>query len=184
LTNRGSSIHSRWQQKTFVADIKGPDTLIVFSNDSLVTGQPEGYYFMSTNGQFLSRIQFKNLEYIKPENLRLYRGGIYWDERKQIFIIIEVGDFKNNQSVTSRIAVSDNKAYYKVYTTIEIINHIRYPIFTYDGNYLLYFKADHISTSTYSQWSIMKINIISGNLENLFTSDNINNCIGIEFFDF
>jgi len=164
LTNRGGSIHSKWQQKTYVVDIVGPDTLIVFSNDSLVTGQPEGFYYMSTEGQFLSRINIETALYRRPGKQYTFIGSIRWNESIQMYIISEPGDFfPGGVTVKRRIAIrSKNGSFYKYFPLNGDYNEL-FIGFVRNDKSLIIMRTSHL---------IMTLNYEKG-MYNELISDNI-----------
>jgi len=127
LTNRGVSIHARRQQKTYVVDIVGPDTLIVFSNDTLTTGKSQGYYYMSNDGQFLSRINNDKLIYYNMNNpypyLYPFLGKLRWYKDLQLFAFEDMGDWIPGGYIDIRFALTNQDgSYYKFFPLNEQYN--------------------------------------------------------------
>jgi len=97
----------------YPVDLLPPDTLIVFSNDTVSTGQPEGYYYMSTSGELLARIDNEYLVHYRedaeyPQNLYPYRGNLRWYDDIQLFLIDQPGvDFMPGTFFQTRIAFTN-----------------------------------------------------------------------------
>lgn len=180
LTNRGVEIHGGRYQKTYVVDIVGPDTLIVFSNDSLVTGQTEGFYYMSTDGQFLSRINIETALYRRPGNPNTYIGSIRWNESIQMYIIHERGNFITGGGVISRIAIrSKDGSFYKYFPLDGV--HREGAIGVSPDNSLIIMRIPHLSE--YGE-NIMTLNYETGIYRELFSADMIPLCISFYGADF
>jgi len=180
LTNRSFSIHSGRQQKTYVVDIVGPDTLIVFSNDSLKTGQPEGFYYMSTEGEFLSRINIETALYRRPGKHNTSIGSIIWNELIKMFIISEPGNFIPGGGIGRRIAISNkDNSFYKYFPLDGV--HREYLLGVSPDKNLIIMKAPGVNDLVIK---IMKLNYETGIYQEFFSVEMIPSCIGfmVAFF--
>ena len=106
-SNTHTAVSRQSPMRTYPVELLPPDTLIVFTNDTEVTEQPKGLYYMNTNGQFLSRI---NNGYLKSG------GKIKWNNTLQLFVFEELGHFLPNVYMDWRIALTDRDGtYYKYF---------------------------------------------------------------------
>jgi len=121
-----TAVYHHFPMKTYPVELLPPDTLIVFTNDTSVTHQPEGYYYMTTNGQFISRINIDKLIYYRedaeyPLNLYPHVGKIKWYEDLQLFIFEEQGNFISGIYIKDRIALtSRDGTFYKYFPVNEV----------------------------------------------------------------
>lgn len=93
---------------------KGADTLIVFSDDSLTTGQPWGFYFMDLDGKYLSRIDNPHLEHTNPNASTPWATYSHdWNDEKGLFTY----SMSDSSYEGFRIAITDlTGAIYRSYT--------------------------------------------------------------------
>jgi len=116
-----TAVYHHFPMKTYPVELLPPDTLIVFTNDTSVTHQPEGYYYMTTNGQFISRINIDKLIYYRedaeyPENLIPHVGRLVWYEDLQLFFFSEPGEFvPGGPIVDNRLAFTNRDGTYHRY---------------------------------------------------------------------
>ena len=74
----------------YVIGCKGPDTLIVFSNDTTATGQPWGFYFMNLKGEYLRRLDNPHLEFIWENGItRKGPRNLEWNDALRLFVFAE-----------------------------------------------------------------------------------------------
>jgi len=180
LTNHRTHVAGRNRYRTYAVDIVGPDTLIVFSNDSLSTGQPEGFYYMSTDGQFLSRINIETALYRRPDNPNTYIGSIRWNESIQMYIIHERGNFIPGGGVISRIAISSKDGSFYKYFPLDGI-HREGAFGVSQNKSLIIMKLPHLSEYGIK---IMTLNYETGIYRELFSTNMILSCIGFIGADF
>ena len=157
---------------TYAVSLIPPDTLIVFTNDTLVTGQPEGLYYMSTNGQFLSRINIDKLVYYTPNNNHPYPAGLQWINSKQLFLISERGNFIPNYFITVRISISNRDGSF--YKAFELKDSLA------DGPIAWNIREDKIiflrNPLSSGSTKLMLLNYKNGEVQDFFTPNMIPNC--------
>jgi len=179
LTNQGSSIHSGRQQKTYVVDIVGPDTLIVFSNDTLTTGKSQGYYYMSNDGQFLSRINNDKLIYYNMNNpypyLYPFLGKLRWYKDLQLFAFDDWGNWIPGGYMDTRFALTNQDgSYYKFFPLNEQYNEYGIGWNNNDMEFLI-LRGDI---------KLLKLDYQTGKMKDYLIPQIIPSCIGFWQADF
>jgi len=115
LSGEQSLIYTNFPWMAYPVDLLPPDTLIVFSNDTVSTVQQEGYYYMSASGEFLARINNEHLVHYRedaeyPQNLYPYRGNLRWYDDIQLFLIDQPGvNFMPGTFFQTRIAFTSRE---------------------------------------------------------------------------
>jgi len=125
-------IHWAHGWSVYAVGMKGPDTLIVFSNNTAETGQPIGLYFMDLDGNYLSRIDNPYLRStIDGVTIKSYFPN--WNNEIGLFVYSEI-----NSTISGyRISVTDLEGtYYKHYTYGGTID--QYPVWGPGGKYILF----------------------------------------------
>ena len=178
-----SDVYFHRGHDTYAVSLVPPDKLIVFSDDSLVTGQPEGFYYMSTEGEFLLRINIEKLVYYSPHGIRAPTSCVQWNNVFQLFAFTEIGNFITGGMPIGRISLSNKDgSFYYQYSSGNYDDS--FPQWTSDGN-ILFLREDYpVKTIPPDKGKIMKIEYNSGNITEFFTPEFIANCIGIHSFDY
>jgi len=161
-----------------------PDTLMVFSNDSLVTGQSPGFYFMDTNGNYLSRLNNPHLLGRSRSGMLIKASGIDWNSRLRLLVYAEA---IQTSHITFKISVTNlDGTYYINYTLGEYDNDV-HPVWGSDGKTIL-FERNKFNTiyemGDPRNSNIMIINIQSGNVIRFIDPRNINGAVGLRFPDY
>ena len=151
----------------YAVDLKGQDTLIVFSNITEETGQPYGFYFMDFQGNYLARINNPYIGYRRQ-----------WNNDIGLFVFYE----NDTVNVGRKIGVTNlDGSYYHIYTSGNYFDD--FPCWGPDGNYILFNRADDIK-GTGIFYKLMIIDIRSGEVREFLKPGDIPGAIMYLYPDF
>jgi hypothetical protein len=147
---------------------KGPDTLIVVSNDTATTRQPWGFYFMDLKGNYLSRIDNPHLDLINRDGINL--KAVYnpdWSDEKGMFVCAA----SDSDHAGYRIAITNlDGSFYRIYTDGDFIDDN--PAWGPEGQKVLFARS---AITDYNRFGarIMILDINTGQIDNLVETSSI-----------
>jgi len=147
------------------------DTIIVFSDDTDVTGQPPGLYFMDLQGNYLSRINNPHLS---------GTSRIDWNNDLKLLLYPET--YATN--IACKISVTNlDGSYYKNLTPEGNFDFTAY--WGPDGKSILFQRhSGGFDTEGWYNSKIMQVDFNTGKVSELFNPNMIENCIFVKFIAF
>jgi len=152
------------------------NTLIVFSNDSLVTGQPPGFYLMDTNGNYLSRVNNPHL--LNRNNIGELLQSVHFDWNNELELLAYSEIFQGPQYLGNRISITNLiGTYYKSYTPGDFLEDC-FPAWGPDDKTIIFQRGSPLRER------IMVLNIETGEVREFVTSETIDNAFSLRFPDY
>jgi len=156
------------------------NTLIVFSNDSLVTGQPPGFYLMDINGNYLSRVNNPHLLGRSKSGMLIRARCIDWNNRLKLLLYAEA---IQTIHITYKISVTNlDGTYYRNYTSGEYDD--LYPVWGPDVKTIIFERTPLIHANEYTHRKIMILNVETGEVRDFISPSCINGAISLRFPDY
>ncbi len=94
----------------------GQDTLIVFSDDTMSTQQPPGFYYMDSSGNYLGRIDNQHFEFIKGDQYSYKKAAWRPDWNEELGLVVY--SQKDTTFQGTKIAVTNlDGTYYETFTS-------------------------------------------------------------------
>jgi len=157
------------------------NTLIVSSNDSILTGQPPGFYLMNTNGNYLSRINNPHLLGRSNSGRLIKATDIEWNEKLGILVYAE--PFQAESRIGRKISVTNlDGSYYRNYTTGEY--HDSEPAWGPGDKTILFERTPLIHAHEYTYSKIMILNVETGEVREFISPYCIDGAISLRFPDY
>ncbi|KPK90179.1 hypothetical protein AMJ80_08775 [bacterium SM23_31] len=153
------------------------NTLIVFSNDSLVTGQPPGFYLMDTDGNYLSRVNNPHLLGRSKSGMLLEAYDLDWNSKLGLLVYGEA--FQGAYRIGSKISVTNlDGTYYRNYTSGE--NYDSEPAWGPDGKTIIFERRPFLKwPSEFTSNRLMILNIETGKVREFISPSCIDGAISL-----
>lgn len=157
------------------------NTLIVFSNDSLVTGQPPGYYLMNTNGNYISRVNNPHLLGRSKSGKLLESYDL--DCNSKLGLLVYGESFQSEYGIGSKISVTNlDGSYYINYTSGEYYDSE--PAWGPEVKTILFERVPLIYASHFTHSKIMILNIETGEVREFIIPSFIDGAISLRYPDY
>ena len=129
-----------YEYTEYPVGFKGQDTLIVFSDDTMSTQQPPGYYYMDLNGNYLGRLNNPHLEFIRRDRYSYLKAAWKPDWNEALGLIV-YSQKDNTAFRGQKVAVTNlDGSYFKTYTSGEYMDTD--PVWGPDGKTVLFWRSD------------------------------------------
>lgn len=171
-------VHNGKGYSVYPRALKGQDTLIVFSNNTLETGEPIGFYFMSLNGNYISRINNHHLESIIINGVtKKGTRNPQWSNLLKAFVFSEIDSLVPGY----KISITDLYGnYYKSFTSGQYIDD--YPVWGPDGKTILFDRRDLRTLGEKNKpHKIMILDVQSGKIKEFLKASTINGAYSLRY---
>ena len=173
-------VHDGNGYSVYPRDLKGSDTLIVFSNEQFYTGQgPLGMYFMDLDGNYLAHLDNPHLELINRDGIN--KKAAYspsWNDEVGLFAIARSDSTRPGY----RIAVTDlSGGYYREYTSGDYIDDN--PRWGPGGDVILFDRIE-IEDYSYTGYRVMVADLKTGEVRELVKPSAVDGAVALRFPDY
>ena len=138
-----------------------PEMMIVYTNDTVRTGEPAGYFYMDLNGEYHGRINNPHLERIVTDHVtKKAPWYMNYSRHNNLFAFTQV----DSSTPGYEIALTNlDGTYYKRFTSGYMD---RYPTWGPDDNIILFDRAE-LSDLEHPHRRIMRLNTETGEVKEL-----------------
>ena len=174
------TVHDGNGYAVYPRDLKGSDTLIVFSNEQFYTRQgPLGMYFMDLDGNYLSHLDNPHLEMINRDGVnKKVAYNPSWNDEIGLFAIARSDSTRPGY----RIAVTDlSGGYYREYTSGDYIDDN--PRWGPGGDVIL-FDRRAVEDYTDTGYRVMVADLKTGKVRELVKPNAVDGAVALRFPDY
>ncbi len=154
------------------------DTLMVFSNDSVTTGQPPGFYFLDESYNYAKRINNPHLIGYNKNGYLREALGLDYDRESGLIVYSE----HHTDTIGEKISVTNlDGSYYRNYTSGDF-NDLN-PVWGYKSETIL-FMRNPVGPSRHRDSRIMILDVKSGRVREFVSPSVINGAAGLRSPDY
>lgn len=168
-----------YRTSVFPYGLKGRDSLIVFSDAPSAPGRGKGYFFMTPDGHYLSRIENPHLGQINRDGTNKKAPYfLAWNDELGLFAYSQV-----DSTVSGfKIAVTNlDGSYYQTYTSGEYLD--RRPVWG-PNNTILFERVRPQSPGGWKDFRVMVLDRESGEIRQLVDPSVIDGAVALRYPDY